>query len=45
MRVEDSHIAVIALRRKLTVVTGNEKNFRRPGIKPLNPSEEAGPSG
>ncbi len=41
MPVEDSHIAAIALRHNLTVVTGNEKDFRRPGIKLFNPFEEA----
>ncbi|MFZ0497912.1 MAG: type II toxin-antitoxin system VapC family toxin [Steroidobacteraceae bacterium] len=44
MPVEDSYIAAIALRHKLTVVTGNEKDFSRPGIKLFNPFEEAGAS-
>lgn len=44
MPVEDSYIAAIALRHKLTVVTGNEKEFRRPGIKLFNPFDEADPS-
>jgi predicted nucleic acid-binding protein len=37
MPVEDSYIAAIARRHNLTVVTGNEKNFRRPGISLFNP--------
>lgn len=41
MPVEDSYIAAIAIRHNLTVVTGNEKDFRRPGIKLFNPFEEA----
>lgn len=44
MPVEDSYIAAIALRHNLTVVTGNEKDFRRPGIKLLNPFEKADPA-
>ena len=40
MPVEDSYIAAIARRHKLTVVTGNVKDFRRPGIKVFNPFEE-----
>jgi toxin FitB len=42
MPVEDSYIAAIALRHNLTVVTGNEKDFRRPGIKLFNPLKERG---
>ncbi|HJS91508.1 MAG TPA: type II toxin-antitoxin system VapC family toxin [Steroidobacteraceae bacterium] len=42
MPVEDSYIAAIAIRHNLTVVTGNEKDFRRPGIKLFNPFEETG---
>lgn len=41
MPVEDSYIAAIALRHNLIVVTGNERDFRRPGIKVFNPFEEA----
>jgi len=37
MPVEDSYIAAIARRHDLTVVTGNEKDFTRPGIKCFNP--------
>jgi predicted nucleic acid-binding protein len=40
MPVEDSYIAAIAIRHNLTVATGNEKDFRRPGIKLFNPFEE-----
>lgn len=40
MPVEDSYIAAIARRHNLTVVTGNDKDFRRPGIKIFNPFEE-----
>jgi hypothetical protein len=40
MPVEDSYIAAIARRHNLTVVTGNVKDFRRPGIKVFNPFEE-----
>ena len=43
MPVEDSYIAAIARRHNLTVVTGNVKDFRRPGIKIFNPFEEVGP--
>ena len=42
MPVEDSYIAAIARRHNLTIVTGNTKDFRRPGIKLLNPFEQAG---
>ena len=40
MPVEDSYIAAIAIRHNLTVATGNEKDFRRPGIKLFNPFQE-----
>lgn len=40
MPVEDSYIAAIARRHNLTVVTGNFKEFRRPGIKVFNPFAE-----
>jgi predicted nucleic acid-binding protein len=40
MPVEDSYIAAIAHRHNLTVVTGNAKDFQRPGIKIFNPFEE-----
>ncbi len=35
--VEDSMIAATAVRHGLTIVTGNERHFRRPGIKLFNP--------
>lgn len=37
MPVEDSYIAATARRHNLTIVTGNDKDFRRPGIKVFNP--------
>lgn len=37
MPVEDSYIAAIARRHNLVIVTGNEKDFRRPGLKVFNP--------
>ena len=40
MPVEDSYIAAIARRHNLTVVTGNAKDFQRPGIRIFNPFEE-----
>ena len=40
MPVEDSYIAATARRHRLTIVTGNEKDFRRPGLKVFNPFRE-----
>jgi toxin FitB len=40
MPLEDSYIAATALRHGLTIVTGNERDFRRPGIKVFNPFKE-----
>lgn len=40
MPVEDSYIAAIARRHNLTVATGNDKDFRRPGIKVFNPFKD-----
>lgn len=40
MPVEDSYIAAIARRHSLTVATGNEADFQRPGIKVFNPFKE-----
>lgn len=37
MPVEDSYIAATARRHNLTIVTGNERDFDRPGLKTLNP--------
>ena len=43
MPVEDSFIAAIARRHGLTIVTGNDKDFRRPGLKVFNPFKELPP--
>jgi predicted nucleic acid-binding protein len=44
MPVEDSLIAATARRHNLTVVTGNDKDFLRTGVKVFNPFKElAGP--
>ena len=40
MPVEDSYIAAIARRHRLTIATGNGKDFQRPGIKVFNPFAE-----
>jgi toxin FitB len=40
MPVEDSYIAATARRHDLTIVTGNDKDFRRPGLKVLNPFQQ-----
>jgi predicted nucleic acid-binding protein len=40
MPVEDSYIAAIARRHDLTVVTGNVKDFRRPGVRVFDPFAE-----
>jgi hypothetical protein len=40
MPVEDSYIAAIARRNGLTIVTGNENDFKRPGLKVFNPFKE-----
>jgi predicted nucleic acid-binding protein len=37
MPIADSYIAATAKRHGLTIATGNEKDFRRPGIKIFNP--------
>jgi len=37
MPVEDEFIAATARRHGLTIVTGNERDFRRPGLKVFNP--------
>ncbi len=37
MRLSDGFIAATAKRHGLIIVTGNEKDFRRPGIKLFNP--------
>jgi predicted nucleic acid-binding protein len=43
MPVEDSYIAATARRHGLTVVTGNDRDFRRPGIKVFNPFKAIAP--
>jgi predicted nucleic acid-binding protein len=40
MPVEDSYIAATARRHDLTIVTGNDRDFRRPGLKVFNPFTE-----
>lgn len=40
MPVEDSYIAATARRYGLTIATGNEQDFRRPGVKVFNPFRE-----
>jgi predicted nucleic acid-binding protein len=42
MPIEDSLIAATARRHNLTVVTGNDQDFRRTGIKVFNPFKELG---
>jgi predicted nucleic acid-binding protein len=40
MPVEDSYIAATARRHGLTIVTDNDRDFRRPGLKVFNPFKE-----
>ncbi len=40
MPVEDIYIAATARRHGLTIVAGNDRDFRRPGLKVFNPFEE-----
>ncbi len=40
MPVEDSYIAATARRHSLTIVTGNDRDFRRPGLRVFNPFKE-----
>jgi predicted nucleic acid-binding protein len=40
MPVEDGYIAATARRHNLVIVTGNDKDFRRPGLKVFNPFKE-----
>ncbi|MEI8039609.1 MAG: type II toxin-antitoxin system VapC family toxin [Verrucomicrobiota bacterium] len=44
MPVEDGYIAATARKHGFTIVTGNEKDFRRPGLKVFNPFRELPPS-
>ena len=38
MPIEDSYIAATARRHGLTIATGNDRHFRRPGLKVFNRS-------
>ena len=40
MPIEDAYIAATARRHGLTIVTGNDKDFLRPGLKVFNPFKE-----
>ena len=40
MPVEDGYIAATARRHNLTIATGNDGDFRRPGLKVFNPFRE-----
>ena len=40
MPVEDSYIAATARRHGLTIVTGNDRDFQRPGLKVFNPFKD-----
>ena len=40
MPIEDSYIAATARRHDLTIVTGNDKHFRRRGLRVFNPFKE-----
>ncbi len=40
MPVEDSYIAATARKYGLTIVTGNDQDFRRPGLRVFNPFRE-----
>jgi len=40
MPVEDSYIAATARRYGLTIATGNDQDFRRPGLRVFNPFKE-----
>ena len=41
MPLADSYLAATARRHALTIVTGNDRDFRRPGIRVLNPFKES----
>jgi predicted nucleic acid-binding protein len=43
MPVEDGYIAATPRRYGLPIVTGNDKDFRRPGLKVFNPFKELPP--
>jgi predicted nucleic acid-binding protein len=40
MPIEDSYIAATARRHNLIIVTGNDRDFHRPGLKVFNPFKE-----
>jgi predicted nucleic acid-binding protein len=40
MPIEESYIAATALRHRLTIVTGNDRHFRRLTLKIFNPFQE-----
>ncbi len=40
MPLEDGYIAATARRHGLTIVTGNDRHFRRPGLRVFNPFKE-----
>ena len=40
MPVEDSYIAATARRHGLTIATGNDRDFKRPGLNVFNPFKE-----
>ena len=40
MPVDDSYIAATARRHGLTIATGNDRDFARPGLKVFNPFRE-----
>ncbi len=40
MPVEDSYIAATARRHGLVIVTGNDRDFKRPGLKIFNPFKQ-----
>jgi hypothetical protein len=40
MPMEDSYNAATAVRHNLTIITGNDHDFGRPGRKVFNPSKE-----
>jgi len=40
MPIEDSYLAATACRHGLTIATGNDRVFRRPGVEVFNPFKE-----
>lgn len=44
MPLEDSYLAATARRHGLTIVTGNDRDFRRPGLPVFNPFKELPPA-